>query len=274
MNFLKDTQTKVIRLDDDLDDTLGDVNVSRINENDEHIGLDLSDNEDDERDNVERNSYLPDNVPLPESRASSVKSFSPEEEVNKDKEILDKSFMVNYINKFYKEESLEHKMTMDNSYTSIKNEFNRVKVQRESEEGCEFLKNGLMLCFHGMELIDSKVVKSNNLTGYSSYMKMALSNNASVDELLTEIFKKYYDNMPSSPEFKLGMIIAFNTFVFISAKKMTASIPKPEQNPEEPPKMKKPEKSANDILKELDDLSDVSLGEIQVKKQTRRKKKN
>lgn len=285
--FSKETPTKQLSINNNDHDIFNSIKVEKPTEQtEEYIGLNFSDDEDNN----------PVNLPLPESPKLSEFEFrgttenrgnsfyqEPEPEPEND-DTLDKAFMINFINKFYKEENLNREVYMSDSFIKIKNEYDRIKIQRSSENGCEFLKSGLAFVFHGMEFVDKKITKTNTLDGYGSYMKRSLSNNASVDELLTEIYKKYYNAIPESPELKLIFIIMTNTFMFIAAKRISVPVsPEPE-----PQGMRRPKQSTEELLASLeepgtpgtnnDDGSD-SIGGIKIinpipeeKKKRRRRK--
>lgn len=104
------------------------------------------------------------------------------------------------------------KFTMQSSYEEMKAEFEKLKYQRDLDNGIKFQKKMLMACVTGVEFLNSKFDPFDvKLDGWSESMHENLND---YEEVFEELHDKYKSKSKVAPELKLMMMIGGSAFMF------------------------------------------------------------
>ena len=112
-------------------------------------------------------------------------------------------------------------LDMNNSLDEIKNEYERVRNEIQTERSVEFCKRMLLLGVQGMEMMNSKFDPLGvDLDGWSEAMGYSMENQE-YDEVLAELYEKYKGRGNMSPEVKLIFMIISSATMFTVTKRLT-----------------------------------------------------
>jgi hypothetical protein len=112
-------------------------------------------------------------------------------------------------------------LDMNNSLEEIKNEYERVKNEMQSDRSVAFLKRMLLLGIQGVEMLNTKFDPLGvDLDGWSEAMGYSLENQE-YDEVMAELYEKYKGAGQMSPEVKLIFMIISSATMFTVTKKIT-----------------------------------------------------
>lgn len=146
---------------------------------------------------------------------------------NKDPETREKKnnllFKLSQISKIYK-------ITYSNSYNIVdytldELEFEHLKASKELEisNGVAFAKNTLLFGIQSLEFLNSYYDPLGiDLTGYNEAMSYSMQEPA-YDEVLADVYKKYFVSVEMDPLVKLGLMMSHNTVMFVASKKIAES---------------------------------------------------
>jgi len=113
------------------------------------------------------------------------------------------------------------KLDMNNSLDEIKNEYERIKNEIQTERSVSFLKRMLLLGVQGVEMLNTKFDPLGvDLDGWSESMGYSLEN-LEYDEVLAELYEKYKGRGQMSPEMKMLFMIISSATMFTITKKIT-----------------------------------------------------
>lgn len=112
-------------------------------------------------------------------------------------------------------------LDMNNSLDEIKNEYERVKNEIQTDRSVSFLKRMLLLGVQGFEMLNTKFDPLGvDLDGWSESMGYSLEN-LEYDEVLAELYEKYKGKGQMSPEMKMLFMIISSATMFTITKKIT-----------------------------------------------------
>jgi len=112
-------------------------------------------------------------------------------------------------------------LDMNNSLDEIKNEYERIKNEIQTERSVSFLKRMLLLGVQGMEMVNTRFDPLGvDLDGWSESMGYSLENQE-YDEVLAELYEKYKGRGQMSPEMKMLFMIISSATMFTITKKIT-----------------------------------------------------
>lgn len=113
------------------------------------------------------------------------------------------------------------KLDMNSSLDEIRNEYERVRNEIQSERSVAFFKRMLLLGVQGIEMLNTKFDPMGvDLDGWSEAMGYSLENQE-YDEVLAELYQKYKGAGEMSPEVKLIFMIVSSATMFTISKKIT-----------------------------------------------------
>lgn len=146
-----------------------------------------------------------------------VSRENQDEEIRKEKsEYL---FKFNKLNVKGKWSSL--RLDMNSSLEEIRNEYERVRNEIQTERSVAFFKRMLLLGVQGIEMLNTKFDPLGvDLDGWSEAMGYSMENQE-YDEVMTELYEKYKGRGQMSPELKLVFMIISSATMFTVSKKIT-----------------------------------------------------
>ena len=216
LNFLnKNTEPPSIKKDDnlsnidiaslDLNDTKNDINnfdffpEKKKDDNSSNGSIDLGGGI---KKNLEENANF---NPLPPSPPPKRKTI---EEIQKEKQEL--------LFKFARLEQrgihLTKKFTMHSNYEEMKEEYERLKRNREVDNSIKFQRKMLMAFSTGVEFLNNKFDPFDvKLDGWSENVHESISD---YDEVFEELHEKYKEKAQMAPELKLLMMVGGSAFMF------------------------------------------------------------
>jgi hypothetical protein len=113
------------------------------------------------------------------------------------------------------------RLDMNSSIDEIRNEYERVRNEIQSERSVAFFKRMLLLGVQGVEMLNTKFDPMGvDLDGWSEAMGYSLENQE-YDEVLAELYQKYKGAGEMSPEVKLIFMIVSSATMFTISKKIT-----------------------------------------------------
>jgi hypothetical protein len=127
-------------------------------------------------------------------------------------------FKYNKINQNGKWSSL--KLSMDDSFNDIRNEYERVCKEIQMHTSVKFYKDALLMGIRGVEMLNSNFDPLGiDLDGWSQSMSFSIDTQ-NYEEVLSDLAEKYKSIGNVSPEIKLMGLIFMSGFTFTAAKKM------------------------------------------------------
>ena len=153
-----------------------------------------------------------------------------------------KNEKIDFIYKFKKLESQGIRTTMNYNMNShlddMRNEYTKLKKQRELENSVKFQRKMLMACITGMEFLNGRFDPFNvKLDGWSESVNENLND---YDEVFEELAEKYSGPGETSPELKLLFMLGGSAFMFHLTNTMfKTSLPGMDQIFSENPELKK-----------------------------------
>lgn len=113
------------------------------------------------------------------------------------------------------------RLDMNNSLDDVRNEYERVKNEIQSERSVAFFKRMMLLGIQGVEMLNTKFDPVGvDLDGWSEAMGYSLENQE-YDDVLAELYQKYKGAGEMSPEVKLIFMIVSSATMFTISKKIT-----------------------------------------------------
>jgi hypothetical protein len=113
--------------------------------------------------------------------------------------------------------------TMNSRLRDIKNEYERVRNQLQTERSVKFFQRMLLLGVQGVEILNTKFDPLGvDLDGWGESMAYSLENQ-DYDEVLQELYEKYKGKGQMAPETKLIFMIISSASMFAITKKLTKS---------------------------------------------------
>lgn len=113
------------------------------------------------------------------------------------------------------------RLDMSCSLDEIKNEYERVRNEIQTDRSVAFFKRMLLLGVQGIEMLNTKFDPMGvDLDGWSEAMGYSMEN-AEYDEVLAELYEKYKGRGTMSPEVKLIFMIISSATMFTITKKIT-----------------------------------------------------
>jgi hypothetical protein len=110
---------------------------------------------------------------------------------------------------------------MNSTLDDIKNEYERVKNEMQTERSVAFFKRMLLLGVQGVEMLNNKFDPVGvDLDGWSEAMGYSMENQE-YDEVMAELYEKYKGRGQMSPEVKLIFMIISSATMFTISKKIT-----------------------------------------------------
>ena len=142
---------------------------------------------------------------------------------NKDEDIRkEKSEFLFKFNKMnVKERWSSLRLDMNCSLDEIKNEYERVRNEIQTERSVAFFKRMLLLGVQGVEMMNNRFDPLGvDLDGWSEAMGYSMENQE-YDEVMAELYEKYKGRGQMSPEMKLIFMIISSATMFTISKKIT-----------------------------------------------------
>ena len=113
------------------------------------------------------------------------------------------------------------KLDMNCSLDEIRNEYERVRNEIQTERSVGFFKRMLLLGVQGVEMLNNKFDPVGvDLDGWSEAMGYSMENQE-YDEVMAELYEKYKGRGQMSPEVKLIFMIISSATMFTISKKIT-----------------------------------------------------
>ncbi len=113
------------------------------------------------------------------------------------------------------------KLDMNCSLDEIRNEYERVRNEIQTERSVGFFKRMLLLGVQGIEMMNTRFDPLGvDLDGWSEAMGYSMENQE-YDEVLAELYEKYKGRGQMSPEMKLIFMIISSATMFTISKKIT-----------------------------------------------------
>ena len=113
------------------------------------------------------------------------------------------------------------RLDMNNTLDEIRNEYERVRNEIQTERSVGFFKRMLLLGIQGVEMMNTKFDPLGvDLDGWSEAMGYSMENQE-YDEVMAELYEKYKSSGQMSPEVKLIFMIISSATMFTISKKIT-----------------------------------------------------
>lgn len=113
------------------------------------------------------------------------------------------------------------KLDMNNSLDEIRNEYERIRNEMQTERSVAFFKRMLLLGVQGVEMLNTRFDPLGvDLDGWSESMGYSLENQE-YDEVMAELYEKYKGKGQMSPEMKMIFMIISSATMFTITKKIT-----------------------------------------------------
>ena len=113
------------------------------------------------------------------------------------------------------------RLDMTNTLDEIRNEYERVRNEIQTERSVGFFKRMLLLGVQGIEMMNTKFDPLGvDLDGWSEAMGYSMENQE-YDEVMAELYEKYKGSGQMSPEVKLIFMIISSATMFTISKKIT-----------------------------------------------------
>lgn len=113
------------------------------------------------------------------------------------------------------------RLDMNSSLDEIKNEYERVRNEIQTERSVAFFKRMLLLGVQGIEMMNTKFDPLGvDLDGWSEAMGYSMENQE-YDEVMAELYEKYKGKGQMSPEMRLIFMIISSATMFTISKKIT-----------------------------------------------------
>ncbi len=203
-NLFNDNDIKDLKIDDNpiID---FDKEKKSMDDNIKSIGL---------GDNINNDPVLPNDPILstenksdPQSEFRPIHMLSPQEIKNE---------KIDLIYKFKRLENQGIRTTMNYNMNSglddMRNEYIKLKKQRETENSIKFQRKMLMACITGVEFLNGKFDPfAIKLDGWSESMNEGIND---YDEIFEELHEKYGGRADVAPEIKLMLMVGGSAFMF------------------------------------------------------------
>ena len=222
LDFGTDSDSKKINIDNIISQPNSENNSPKLNVTD-NIGIELlattADNLSDISDKYEKNNMYnshkmddSDNVII-ENNVPNVEEFVPIHRMNPTQI---KNEKIDYIYKFKKlnEQGIRTTMNynMNSNLEDMRNEYLKLKKQREIDNSVKFQRKALMAFVTGIEFLNNKVDPfAIQLDGWSESVN---ENIFDYDEIFEELYLKYGGDSELAPELRLMFALGGSAFMF------------------------------------------------------------
>ena len=227
LDFGTESESKKINVDNVISPPNSEANSPKLNVTD-NIGIELlattADNLSDKSDNKEDEKNISVNMPSPqkmdesdnviiENSAPQVEEFVPIHRMNPTQI---KNEKIDYIYKFKKlnEQGIRTTMNynMNSNLDDMRNEYLKLKKQREIDNSVKFQRKALMAFVTGIEFLNNKVDPfAIQLDGWSESVN---ENIFDYDEIFEELYLKYGGDSELAPELRLMFALGGSAFMF------------------------------------------------------------
>lgn len=226
LDFGTESESKKINVDNVISPANSEANSPKLNVTD-NIGIELlattADNLSDKSDNNQEKT-IPVNMPssqkmdesdnvIIENSAPQVEEFVPIHRMNPTQI---KNEKIDYIYKFKKlnEQGIRTTMNynMNSNLEDMRNEYLKLKKQREIDNSVKFQRKALMAFVTGIEFLNNKVDPfAIQLDGWSESVN---ENIFDYDEIFEELYLKYGGDSELAPELRLMFALGGSAFMF------------------------------------------------------------
>ena len=226
LDFGTESESKKINVDNVISPANSEVNSPKLNVTD-NIGIELlattADNLSDKSENKEEKT-IPVNMPssqkmdesdniIIENNVPNVEEFVPIHRMNPTQI---KNEKIDYIYKFKKlnEQGIRTTMNynMNSNLEDMRNEYLKLKKQREIDNSVKFQRKALMAFVTGIEFLNNKVDPfAIQLDGWSESVN---ENIFDYDEIFEELYLKYGGDSELAPELRLMFALGGSAFMF------------------------------------------------------------
>lgn len=227
LDFGTESESKKINVGNIISPANSEANSPKLNVTD-NIGIELlaitADNLSDKSDNKEEEKNIHVNMPSPqkmdesdnvilENSAHQVEEFVPIHRMNPTQI---KNEKIDYIYKFKKlnEQGIRTTMNynMNSNLEDMRNEYLKLKKQREIDNSVKFQRKALMAFVTGIEFLNNKVDPfAVQLDGWSESVN---ENIFDYDEIFEELYLKYGGDSELAPELRLMFALGGSAFMF------------------------------------------------------------
>lgn len=209
----------------------------------------LEQESDDDEDDVLNNEYDNDN------------SGGIEDELSYEDIKQRKSFALYNLNR-YKKQGYEWSRNFgtNHSLEELETELSRIETEKTLDNGLESAKTLLSMVVTGIETVNTRYGKDYiKLHGWSAYVYEEYKTHK-YDDCLVQLYQKYSSKLPSSPEFTLIFLLGASAYNFHMQRLQAESDFKRNSrvNYSNIPIMKQPSTNYEDLMNEMDNLSDNS----------------
>jgi hypothetical protein len=205
-NLFNDNDIKDLKIDDN---PIIDFNKEKKDMDDSIKSIGLSDTK------MNDTKSMLDNDPIlsNENKSESYGEFKPIHMLSP-QDI--KNEKIDLIYKFKRLENQGVRTTMNYNMNSqlddMRNEYIKLKKQRETENSIKFQRKMLMACITGVEFLNGKFDPFNvKLDGWSESMNEGIND---YDEIFEELHEKYGGRADMAPEIKLMLMVGGSAFMF------------------------------------------------------------
>ncbi len=227
LDFGTESESKKINVDNVISPPNSEANSPKLNVTD-NIGIELlattADNLSDKSDKKEDEKTIPVSMPSPqkmdesdnviiENSVPQVEEFVPIHRMNPTQI---KNEKIDYIYKFKKlnEQGIRTTMNynMNSNLEDMRNEYLKLKKQREIDNSVKFQRKALMAFVTGIEFLNNKVDPfAIQLDGWSESVN---ENIFDYDEIFEELYLKYGGDSELAPELRLMFALGGSAFMF------------------------------------------------------------
>ena len=227
LDFGTESESKKINVGNVISPANSEANSPKLNVTD-NIGIELlattADNLSDKSDNKEGEKNIPVNMPssqkidesdnvILENSVPQVEEFVPIHRMNPTQI---KNEKIDYIYKFKKlnEQGIRTTMNynMNSNLEDMRNEYLKLKKQREIDNSVKFQRKALMAFVTGIEFLNNKVDPfAIQLDGWSESVN---ENIFDYDEIFEELYLKYGGDSELAPELRLMFALGGSAFMF------------------------------------------------------------
>lgn len=150
------------------------------------------------------------------SKRKQVKRENKDSEIRREK--LDLLYKISQINMVYKRNS---SVSMEDTFDEIEFEFTKLSKEIHTVKGVDVCKTMLMLSIQGLEMANNRFDPIGvDLHGWSESLAYSMQNK-DYDEVLAELYEKYYSDTKMMPELKLLLMLCGSAAMFAWTKRMS-----------------------------------------------------
>jgi hypothetical protein len=178
-----------------------------------------------------------------------------------------KSFALYNLNRYRKQGyEWSRNFGTNHSLEELETELSRIETEKTLDNGLESAKTLLSMAVHGIETVNTRYGKDYiKLHGWAAYVREEYKSHK-YDDCLVKLYQKYSSNLPSSPEFTLIFLLGASAYTFhMSRLQAESDFNRNSRNNSNidnysgsVPVMKQPSTNYEDLMNEMDNLSDNS----------------